>query len=88
VSRARRYIPKDKTLLIQFLWVRLRCSQHLVCRVSICSMNAMLEGTNFDLFQVKYQPHFCRGNCAADQSQCSATDCSILLDLSLSQGSP
>jgi hypothetical protein len=61
-----------KTLLIQFLWVRLRRSQRLVCRASICSMNAVLEGSNLDLFQVKHQQKFCRGNCAANQAPCSA----------------
>jgi hypothetical protein len=82
------YIPGDRTILTQFLWASLGRCQCLVCRASICRMDDVLEGSSLDLFQVKSRRHFRGGNCARERSQRSATDCSSLLDLSLSLRSP
>jgi hypothetical protein len=60
----------------------------LLCRASICSMDDLLEGSGLDLFQVQSRGHLHGGNCSQEQSQCSATDCSSLLDRSLLRQSP
>jgi hypothetical protein len=57
---------------------------HYIGRYIDCATRwTTVRGSRSSRGKIFLQVHFRGGNCAREQSQCSATDCSSLLDLSM-----